>query len=50
MQFFFYAYTTQIRSFQSVASVLEFTLVPSYDFLFTLAGMFQFRHLVFKLR
>lgn len=50
MQFFFYAYTTQSRSFQSVASVLEFILVPSYNFLFALAGMFQFRHLVFKLR
>lgn len=50
MQFFFYAYTTQSRSFQSVASVLEFILVPSQNFLFALAGMFQFRHLVFKLR
>lgn len=50
MQLFFYAYTTQSRSFQSVASVLEFILVPFYDFLFALAGMFQFRHLVFELR
>lgn len=50
MQFFFYAYTTQIRYFQSIASTLESTLVPSYYFIFILAGMFQFKHLVSKLR